>query len=112
MCPGGEVIAAASEPGGVCTNGMSNSRRNGENANSALLVTLPPEDFPYEGPLGGMYWQRDIERAAFAASGSYRRRRKSAILSHTGKARGRAAYCRATAPAFSGVIFTMSCRSG
>lgn len=71
MCPGGEVIAAASEPGGVCTNGMSNSRRDGENANSALLVTLSPEDFPYEGPLGGMYWQRDIERAAFKASGSY-----------------------------------------
>ena len=72
MCPGGEVIAAASETGGVCTNGMSNSCRDGENANSALLVTLSPEDFPYKGPLGGMYWQRDIERAAFAASGSYR----------------------------------------
>ncbi len=72
MCPGGEVIAAASEPGGVCTNGMSNSRRDAENANSALLVTLRPEDFPYDGPLGGMYWQRDIERAAFTASGSYR----------------------------------------
>ena len=72
MCPGGEVIAAASETGGVCTNGMSYSSRDGENANSALLVTLSPEDFPYEGPLGGMYWQRDIERAAFAASGSYR----------------------------------------
>ncbi len=72
MCPGGEVIAAASEPGGVCTNGMSNSRRDAENANSALLVTLQPGDFPYDGPLGGMYWQRDIERAAFEASGSYR----------------------------------------
>ena len=72
MCPGGEVIAAASEPGGVCTNGMSNSRRDAENANSALLVSLRPEDFPYDGPLGGMYWQRDIERAAFAASGSFR----------------------------------------
>ncbi len=72
MCPGGEVIAAASEPGGVCTNGMSNSRRDAENANSALLVTLQPEDFPYDGPLGGMYWQRDIEHAAFAVSGCYR----------------------------------------
>ncbi len=72
MCPGGEVLAAASELGGVCTNGMSNSRRDAENANSALLVTLQPEDFPYDGPLGGMYWQRDIERAAFSASGSYR----------------------------------------
>lgn len=72
MCPGGEVIAAASEQGGICTNGMSNSQRDGENANSALLVTLSPEDFPYEGTLGGMQWQRDIERAAYKASGSYR----------------------------------------
>ena len=72
MCPGGEVIAAASEEGGVCTNGMSNSKRDGENANSALLVTLRTEDFPYPGALGGMYWQRDIERAAFAHSGDYR----------------------------------------
>ena len=69
---GGEVIAAASEEGGVCTNGMSNSKRDGENANSALLVTLHTEDFPYPGALGGMYWQRDIERAAFAHSGDYR----------------------------------------
>ena len=72
MCPGGEVIAAASEEGGVCTNGMSTSKRDGENANSALLVTLHTEDFPYPGALGGMYWQRDIERAAFAHSGDYR----------------------------------------
>ena len=72
MCPGGEVIAAASEEGRVCTNGMSNSKRDGENANSALLVTLHTEDFPYSGALGGMYWQRDIERAAFAHSGDYR----------------------------------------
>ena len=72
MCPGGEVIAAASEEGGVCTNGMSNSKRDGENANSALLVTLHTEDFPYPGALGGMYWQRDIERATFAHSGDYR----------------------------------------
>ena len=72
MCPGGEVIAAASEIGGICTNGMSNSARNSENANSALLVTLHPDDFPYDGVLGGMYWQRDIERKAFAVSGSYR----------------------------------------
>ena len=65
MCPGGEVIAAASEEGGVVTNGMSLSRRDGENSNSAVLVTLGVEDFPYEGPLGGMYWQRDIEKAAY-----------------------------------------------
>ena len=69
MCPGGEVIAAASENGGVVTNGMSYSRRDGDNANSALLVTLGTEDFPYEGPLGGMYWQREIEKAAYDYGG-------------------------------------------
>ncbi len=72
MCPGGKVFAAASEAGGVCTNGMSYSRRDGENANAALLVTLRPEDFPGEGVLAGMAWQRELERRAYALSGSYR----------------------------------------
>ncbi len=69
MCPGGEVIAAASEPGGVCTNGMSVFARDGENANSALLVTLTPDMFPDKSTLGGMYWQRELERRAFALGG-------------------------------------------
>lgn len=73
MCPGGEVFAAASEAGGVVTNGMSYSARDGENANSALLVTLHTEDFPGSGALAGMYWQREIERAAYAyGGGDYR----------------------------------------
>ncbi len=73
MCPGGQVIAAASEEGGVVTNGMSESRRDGENANAALLVTLHPEDFPERDVLSGMRWQRQIERAAFAyGGGDYR----------------------------------------
>ena len=70
MCPGGYVVAAASEEGGVVTNGMSYSDRGGENANAALLVTLHPEDFPYDGPLGGAKWQREIEETAFRAGGS------------------------------------------
>ncbi len=69
MCPGGEVIAAASETGGVVTNGMSYSARDGENANAALLVTLHPEDFPERDLLSGMRWQRQLEQAAFAAAG-------------------------------------------
>ena len=69
MCPGGYVVAASSENGGVCTNGMSYSGRAGENANSALLVTLLPEDFPGEGVLAGMHWQREIERQCFALGG-------------------------------------------
>lgn len=71
MCPGGYVVAAASEPGGVVTNGMSYASRAGENANAALLVTLNPEVFPYPGPLGGMRWQREIEQRAYDLSGSY-----------------------------------------
>ena len=72
MCPGGYVVAAASEEGRVVTNGMSYADRDGENANAALLVTVNPEDFPYEGSLGGMLWQQEIEEAAYRASGSYR----------------------------------------
>ena len=69
MCPGGYVVAAASENGRVCTNGMSERARDGENANSALLVTLTPDSFPYPGPLGGMRWQRELEESAFRAGG-------------------------------------------
>ena len=72
MCPGGHVVAAASEEGRIVTNGMSNADRDGENANAALLVTVNPVDFPYEGALGGMYWQRQIEETAYGISGSYR----------------------------------------
>ena len=72
MCPGGYVVAAASEPEGVVTNGMSLADRGGENANAALLVTVNPSQFPCPGTLGGMYWQREIERRAYQFSGSYR----------------------------------------
>jgi uncharacterized FAD-dependent dehydrogenase len=69
MCPGGEVIAAASQPGGVVTNGMSLHARDGENSNSALLVGVRPEDFGDEHPLAGFVLQRSIEKAAFRAGG-------------------------------------------
>ena len=73
MCPGGQVFAAASERGGVVTNGMSFSARGGENANAALLVTLRPEDFSSPELFEGMEWQRRIERAAYAyGRGDYR----------------------------------------
>ena len=72
MCPGGYVVAAASEEGRVVTNGMSYADRDGENANAALLVTVNPTDFPYGGNLGGMRWQREIEENAYRVSGSYR----------------------------------------
>ena len=71
MCPGGHVVAAASEEGRIVTNGMSYADRDGENANAALLVTVNPADFPFEGALGGMRWQREIEEKAYNVSGSY-----------------------------------------
>ena len=70
MCPGGYVVAAASENGRCVTNGMSYADRDGVNANAALLVTLNPRDFPDEGALSGMEWQERIEEAAFQAGGS------------------------------------------
>jgi uncharacterized FAD-dependent dehydrogenase len=67
MCPGGEVVAAASEPGGVCSNGMSNSARDGEYANSAVLVDVKQSDFGSDHPLAGVEFQRRYERLAMAA---------------------------------------------
>ena len=70
MCPGGQVIASASEEGGVVTNGMSVFARDGVNCNSALLTDVRPEDFPESaGVLAGMEFQRFWERAAYEAGG-------------------------------------------
>jgi len=71
MCPGGEVINASSENDGIAVNGMSYSSRDGENANSALLVGVEPGDFPSSDLLAGCALQEKIEKAAFSAhSGS------------------------------------------
>ena len=69
MCPGGVVVAAASEAGAVATNGMSYYARDGENANAALLVTLTPDMFPERDVLSGMRWQREIEKRCFDYGG-------------------------------------------
>ena len=69
MCPGGQVVAAASEDGGVIVNGMSLFARDGENANSALLVNVLPDDFGGDDPLAGVRFQQRWERAAFEAGG-------------------------------------------
>lgn len=69
MCPGGHVVAAASEPGMVVTNGMSDHARDGANANAALLCDVRPGDFKSEHPLAGVEFQRKWERAAFVAGG-------------------------------------------
>ena len=73
MCPGGQVVAAASEEGRLVTNGMSRFARNGENANSALLVGVTPADFASDSPLAGVEYQRRLEEAAYRlGGGSYR----------------------------------------
>ena len=69
MCPGGTVVCAASEQGGVVVNGMSEWARDGENANSAILVGIEPEHFSSTHPLAGIYDQRRIEQAAFRLGG-------------------------------------------
>jgi len=71
MCPGGTVVAAASEPGRVVTNGMSQYSRNERNANAAIVVGITPVDFaPYgEGPLAGIALQRHWETLAFELGG-------------------------------------------
>ena len=65
MCPGGYVVNASSEQGLLAVNGMSYQARDGENANSALIVTVTPKDFPEEGALGGIAFQRDLEKKAW-----------------------------------------------
>lgn len=67
MCPGGYVVNASSEEGRIAVNGMSYSGRDGENANSAVIVTVTPEDYGAEDVLAGVVFQRKLEEAAYKA---------------------------------------------
>lgn len=69
VCPGGEVVCSASEPGGVVTNGMSFRARSGKNINGGLLVSVSPADFEGRDPLAGMAFQRHWEELAYALGG-------------------------------------------
>ena len=69
MCPGGEVVCASSEEGGVVTNGMSYYARDMENSNSALLVSVYPEDIEGEDPLNAVTFQRNMEQIAYKSGG-------------------------------------------
>lgn len=69
MCPGGSVVAAASEREALTTNGMSEFSRSGENSNAALLVSVRPEDFGADGPLAGVAMQQKIERETYRLGG-------------------------------------------
>lgn len=72
MCPGGTVMASASEKNTILTNGMSLKNRAQKNANSAFLVNVTPDDFYKDSPLDGMDYQAKYERAAFETSRDYR----------------------------------------
>lgn len=65
MCPGGYVVNASSEPGRLAVNGMSYSGRDGRNSNSAMIVTVTPEDYRDKSPLGGVSFQRELEERAY-----------------------------------------------
>ena len=65
MCPGGYVVNASSEEGLLAVNGMSYSKRDGKNANSAIIISVTPEDFSGQGPLSGVEFQRQMEKKAY-----------------------------------------------
>ncbi|WP_300565713.1 NAD(P)/FAD-dependent oxidoreductase [uncultured Acetatifactor sp.] len=69
MCPGGYVVNASSEENRTAVNGMSYSARDGKNANSAIIVTVTPDDFESEHPLAGIAFQRRLEERAYAVGG-------------------------------------------
>ncbi len=70
MCPGGEIVASSSGEGEVVTNGMSDFARDKENANSAVLVNVTPQDYGSDNPLAGVYYQASFEKKAFELAGS------------------------------------------
>ena len=67
MCPGGYVVNASSQPGRLAVNGMSYSGRSGKNANSAIIVSVTPDDYPGGGPLAGVRFQEELEERAYLA---------------------------------------------
>ncbi len=69
MCPGGSVIASASNDFEIVTNGMSEHARDKINANSAFLVNVTPEDFKSDNPLAGVHFQQKYEKLAFELGG-------------------------------------------
>ena len=96
MCPGGYVVAAASEEGRLAVNGMSEHARDGRNANSALLVQIFPEDFGSDHPLAGMLFQRELEEKAFLAGGGSYTAPVQTVGSFLGKGKVEAAEVTAT----------------
>ena len=97
MCPGGEVVAGASERGGLCVNGMSRFARDGRNSNSAVCVSVFKSDYG-SAPRDAIEFQRKLERAAFAAGGGD----YSAPVSSAGRFLGTSAECGRVQPTYMG----------
>ncbi len=93
MCPGGEIINAASAAGGLVVNGMSRAARGNAFSNSALVVTVRPDDWPAGGILGGVAFQEELERAAFHAGGGDYLAPAQNLLAFAGRGAGP---CRST----------------
>ncbi len=96
MCPGGTVVAAASEPGTIVVNGMSAFARDKENANSALVVSVDPRDYGATDPLAGVRFQRAVEQAAHRTGGG------GAPVQRVGALIGRSVEGRLVAPSYTG----------
>jgi len=88
MCPGGEVVNASSESGGLVVNGMSHRQRAAAFSNSALVVTVSADDFGVDDPLAGVHFQRRWETAAFSAGGGDYRAPAQNLLSFLGRGAG------------------------
>lgn len=87
MCPGGYVVNASSEEGRTCVNGMSYSGRSGKNANSAIIVSVTPQDFGADDPLAGMRFQRHLEEKIISLAVAEFRSSFSVIMCRMSKAR-------------------------
>ena len=112
VCPGGEVVAAASEAERVVTNGMSEFARDKENINGGLLVNVTPEDYGgAEDPLAGIAFQRKLESAAYAlGGGDYRAPAQWGTLWRGAPPSAQAESTPATAPASPGRTCAGACR--
>ena len=112
VCPGGEVVAAASEEKRVVTNGMSEFARDGENINGGLLVSVTPEDFPSGDTLAGVQFQRELEDAAYRlGGGNYAApAQRSKIFSSIARQRERERSCRPISPPSAGATCTAASR--
>ena len=99
MCPGGTVVAASSEPGTIVVNGMSRFLRDGASANSALVVSVSPQDFDAADPLAGVRFQRNWEREAFRVG------QGGAPIQYVGDFLGRPVPMTRVAPSYTGPTF-------